>query len=234
MAIVLYTIFVTQLSAVFMSIYVHRSIAHKGVEFHPVVSHIIRTWLWLTEGVIIKEWAEQHRWHHKFADTPQDPHKSLKHGVVKVAWFNFWQHVVSKFSERKESRYRYSPTEDWADKNIYNKHYLLGLFLMLAIDVALFQWWGIVVWIIQMIWTPLGVSIGVNVLGHYCGYRNYNTKDKSHNFFPFGFLVGGDEFHNNHHHSPGNPKYSQRWFEFDIGWVYITLLKWIGLAKVKK
>jgi stearoyl-CoA desaturase (delta-9 desaturase) len=234
MAIVLYTIFVTQLSAVFMSIYVHRSIAHKGVEFHPVVSHIIRTWLWLTEGVIIKEWAEMHRWHHKFADTSRDPHLSLKNGLWRAAWLNFWQHVVSKFSKRKESRDRYDPAEDWADKNIYNKHYLVGLFLMLAIDVALFQWWGIVVWLIQMAWSPVAVSIGANVLGHSIGYRNYNSKDNSHNYFPFGLMAGGDEFHNNHHYSPGNPKYSQRWFEFDIGWGFITLLKWIGLAKIKK
>ena len=231
MWIIIYTFFVTQLSMVFLSIYVHRGAAHGSVQFHPVASHVIRVWLWLTEGVIVKDWARMHHWHHKHADTDQDPHLLPSTGVWRVSWLNFWQHLCSKFSERKESRYRYHAGEDWADRHIYNKHYLIGLFVMLAIDLAIFDHWGLLIWAIQMVWGPFWMSAVANGLGHYCGYRNYNTNDASTNLFPVGLLIGGDELHNNHHYDPANPCNSKKWWEFDLGYAYIKILVWLGLAK---
>jgi stearoyl-CoA desaturase (delta-9 desaturase) len=227
---IIFTLVATHISVVLCSVYVHRGIAHKNLKFHPILSHAIRTWLWLTESIIVKDWASTHQQHHAYADSARDPHLDVQQGVWRVSWLNFWQHLTSKFSHRARVRYGNFPgfDEDWADRNIYNRHYLLGLFLMLLIDILLFQWVGIMVWAVQMIWSPLWISAVANGLGHYCGYRNYKTPDNSRNLWPVGIFIGGDEMHNNHHADPSIFKTSRKWWEFDIGWMYVTLFKRIG------
>jgi len=236
MLALIFTLIATHISVVLNSIYVHRGIAHKNLTFHPVLDHAIRIWLWLTESIIVKDWAYTHQRHHRYADTPQDPHLDVQQGVWRISWLNFWQHLESKFSQRGAVRYREFPgfPEDWADRKIYNRHYLLGLFLMLAIDVALFDEIGLVVWTVQMIWSPFWISAVANGLGHYCGYRNYKTPDNSRNLWPVGIFIGGDEMHNNHHSDPSTFKTSRHWWEFDIGWAYIQFFKFLGLVKLNR
>lgn len=234
MNIILYTLITTHFSIFCMCIYIHRGISHNTLKFHPAFEAFIKLWLWLTESAIVKYWATTHRDHHRYADTRLDHHPLAEDGVAKMACKHFYLHLFSKFQKQEGVREAefVGFKENWVEKNIYNKHYLLGLFLMLLIDVLLFSWSGVVVWILQMIWTPFWVSMIVNGFGHCWGYRNYNTNDKSTNIFPIGILVMGAEMHNNHHGDPRNPKNSRKWFEFDLGWVYIKIFEKLGLLTI--
>jgi stearoyl-CoA desaturase (delta-9 desaturase) len=104
---------------------------------------------------------------------------------------------------------------------------------MLAIDVLLFGWVGFIIWGIQMIWIPFWAAGVINGLAHWIGYRNGETKDHSRNISPWGIIIGGECLHNNHHLDPANPKLSRRWFEFDAGWMWLTIFRFVGLAKLR-
>jgi len=106
--------------------------------------------------------------------------------------------------------------------------------LMLIIDVALFGAAGLTVWAVQMAWIPITAAGIINGAAHYWGYRNFEATDASTNISPWGILIGGEELHNNHHTYPTSAKLSVKPYEFDIGWLYISILKSLGLATVKK
>ena len=120
---------------------------------------------------------------------------------------------------------------DWLENNVYAPHSRLGITLMLLINLALFGWWGLLIWGVQMIWVPFWAAGVINGLAHWWGYRNTDTPDTSRNLWPIAFWIGGEELHNGHHADGANPKFSQRWWEFDIGWMYIRILEMLGLAK---
>jgi stearoyl-CoA desaturase (delta-9 desaturase) len=111
----------------------------------------------------------------------------------------------------------------------------LGLTLMALIDLILF---GIVpgtlIFLTQIAWIPFWAAGVINGIGHYWGYRNWSTPDASTNIVPWGILIGGEELHNNHHAFTTSAKLSSKWYEFDIGWMYIRMLEALGLAKVKR
>ena len=233
MTILIVTLILTHITIACVTLYLHRSQAHRGVTFHPVVSHLMRLWLWMTTGQITKQWVAVHRKHHRFTEVEGDPHSPHV--------FGFWQvltkgallyHTASKDTDMVNT-YGAGTPDDWIEQNIYTRHSRLGIMLMLLIDVVLFGWWGFVVWGIQMIWIPFWAAGVINGLGHWWGYRNGETKDKSRNIMPWGILIGGECLHNNHHLEPGNPRLSRRWFEFDIGWLYIKILCSLRLATLK-
>jgi stearoyl-CoA desaturase (delta-9 desaturase) len=224
---------VTHITIVCVTLFLHRGQAHRGIEFHPILSHFMRCWLWMTTGQITKQWVAVHRKHHRFTEVDGDPHSPHVHGFWRVLFKGaFLYHTASKDAGMVNT-YGAGTPDDWMEQNVYTKHSRLGIMLMLLIDVVLFGWWGFVVWGIQMIWIPFWAAGVINGLGHWWGYRNGETKDHSRNIMPCGIIIGGECLHNNHHLDPANPKLSRRWFEFDIGWMWLTVFRLLGLAKLK-
>lgn len=229
----IYTLVLTHITIVAVTLYLHRSQAHKGVEFHPFLNHFFRFWLWLTTGMTTKQWVAIHRKHHQSTDAEGDPHSPHVFGL-KTVMFTGW-HLYNKAGKDAEfcMKYGVGTPKDWIERKIYTPHHRLGILLMLVINLVLFGPWGLLVWGVQMIWIPFWAAGTINGLGHWWGYRNGETKDHSTNIFPWGILVGGEELHNNHHLDPASPKLSNKWWEFDIGWFYIKILEKMKLARIR-
>ena len=233
MNIILYTLVMTHITILCVTLYLHRSQTHRAVAFHPVVNHFMRFWLWMTTGMVTKQWVAIHRKHHQASDTESDPHSPKVYGIWRVLFGGaFLYHKASKDRVMVEKLGVGTP-DDWIEENLYTPHSRLGILLMLIIDLFLFGPWGFVVWGVQMIWIPFWAAGVVNGLAHWVGYRNTDTKDTSRNIIPFGIIIGGEELHNNHHADGANPSFKQRWFEFDEGWLIIKLLSYVGLAKIR-
>lgn len=233
MNIIIYTLVMVQITIACVTLYLHRSQAHKGVEFHPVVAHLMRFHLWATTGMITRQWVSIHRKHHRFSDVEGDPHSPHVFGIWNILAKGVSYYVQEGRNAKTIIAYGAGTPQDWIEKNIYQRYNFYGIFLMLAINVALFGAWGLAVWIIQIIWIPFWAAGVVNGIGHWWGYRNGATRDQSRNVVPWDFWVGGELLHNNHHMDASNPKLSRRWWEFDIGWMYICILKSLGLAKLR-
>lgn len=227
------TLVMTHITIVCVTLFLHRGQAHRAIEFHPVLGHFMRLWLWLTTGMVTKQWVAIHRKHHRFSDQEGDPHSPHVYGLKQVLFGGaFLYHSASKDQQMVET-YGVGTPDDWIEQNVYSKHSRLGISIMLLVDVLLFGWVGLVVWGIQMIWIPWWAAGVVNGLAHWWGYRNVETRDSSSNLVPWGIIIGGEELHNNHHAEPANPKLSRRWFEFDIGWMWLKLFSLVGLAKIR-
>jgi stearoyl-CoA desaturase (Delta-9 desaturase) len=234
MNLILFTLIATHITIVCVTLYLHRSQAHRGVTFHPVVSHFMRAWLWLTTGMVTRQWVAVHRKHHRFSDEPGDPHTPHVYGIGQVLFKGaFLYHAASKDKAMVDT-YGAGTPDDWIERNVYTPHSRLGIGILLVLNLILFGWVGAIIWGIQMLWIPFWAAGVINGVAHWWGYRNGETKDRSTNISPVGVIVGGEELHNNHHLDPASPKLSLRWWEFDIGWMYIQILSSIGLATVKK
>lgn len=228
-----YLLVVTHITIMSVTLYLHRSQAHKGVEFHPVVSHFMRFWLWLTTGMITKQWVAIHRKHHGFSDVEGDPHSPVMHGFKNIFFRGVYYYYLAAKNAHEIIAYGKGTPNDWIEKKLYTKHNYLGIILMLVIDLLLFGMWGFLVWGLQMLWIPFWAASVINGVGHHWGYRNAETRDNSKNIIPWGVIIGGEELHNNHHLSPGSPKFSLKKWELDIGWVYIRIFEMLNLAKLK-
>ena len=233
MEIILTTLLLTHITIICVTLYLHRSQTHLAVDFHPVVSHFMRFWLWLTTGMVTKQWVAIHRKHHRFSDQEGDPHSPTIYGIKNI----FFRGVYYYYKEAKNSlmivNYGKGTPNDWLERNLYTPYHYLGIFLMLLINLIFFGYTGILIWIAQIVWIPFWAASVINGLGHNLGYRNYQPDDQSKNIIPWGVWIGGEELHNNHHQSPGSAKFSHKWWEFDIGWLYINILSLLGLAKIK-
>jgi len=223
----------THITIASVTIFLHRSQAHRAVELHPAVSHFMRFWLWMTTGMVTKEWVAIHRKHHQACETRQDPHSPQVHGILKVLLGGAWLYANATKNKKMIEQYGKGTPDDWMEGNVYSRYPNLGYLGLLIIQVALFHGWGIVMWLVQMAWIPFWAAGVVNGIGHWWGYRNTDTQDCSRNIFPWGIVIGGEELHNNHHESPASAKLSRRWWEFDLGWMYIRLLEHFHLARVK-
>jgi stearoyl-CoA desaturase (delta-9 desaturase) len=232
--IVLFTLVVTHITIIGVTVYLHRCQAHRALDLHPVASHFFRLWLWMTTGMLTGQWAAIHRKHHAKCETEEDPHSPQTRGIWKVLLEGAELYRAEAKNEETMRRYSHGTPNDWIERNLYSKYPILGVSLMMVIDVALFGIVGLSVWAAQMIWIPFWAAGVVNGLAHYWGYRNFNSADASTNIFPWGIIIGGEELHNNHHTYATSAKLSNKWFEFDIGWMYIRILSAFKLAKVKK
>lgn len=228
------TLILTQMTIASVTIYLHRCQTHRALTLHPLISHCFRFWLWMTTGMVTAEWVAIHRKHHATTDVEGDPHSPKVFGIKKV----FWQgaELYREASKDKEmiKKYGHGTPDDWIERHVYARHSGLGLVLMLLLNVLLFGVPGVSIWAIQMLWIPLWAAGVVNGIGHFWGYRNFECPDAATNVFPWGFWIGGEELHNNHHTFASSAKFSVKWWEFDIGWCYIRLLSFLKLAKVKK
>ena len=230
-AIVLFTLLTTHLTIIGVTVYLHRCQAHRALELHPLVSHPLRFWLWLGTGMVTKEWAAIHRKHHAKCETEEDPHSPQTKGIEKVLWEGAELYREASADRELVERYGHGTPDDWIERNLYTRHSQLGVSILLVLDVLLFGVVGAAVWAVQMAWIPFFAAGVINGIGHFWGYRNYKSPDTSTNILPWGILIGGEELHNNHHTFATSPKLSSKWYEFDIGWLYIRLLAMVGLAK---
>ncbi len=228
------TLLLTHVTIAAVTIYLHRHQAHRALDLHPVVSHFFRFWLWLTTGMETKAWAAIHRKHHAKVETEEDPHSPQVKGIKKVLLEGAELYKIEAKNVETLDKYGHGTPDDWLERKIYTPHSAKGIMLMFILDAVLFGIPGITVWAIQMMWIPLFAAGVINGLGHWWGYRNYESADASTNIVPWGILIGGEELHNNHHTFASSAKLSSKWWEFDIGWLYIRVLAFLGLARVKK
>lgn len=225
---------VTQLTIFAVTLYLHRSQAHRGVEFHPLVAHVFRFWAWLTTAMVTKDWVAIHRKHHAKCETEEDPHSPQIHGIAKVLFHGVVLYQQARGDRALVEQYGSGTPDDWLERRVYARMPPLGPALMLAIDFTLFGVIGVAIWAIQMLWIPVLAAGVVNGLGHWWGYRNFETSDSSTNLTPWAFFIGGEELHNNHHAYPSSSKFALRRYEFDIGWVAIRILAALRLATVTR
>lgn len=223
----------THITILCVTLYLHRSQAHRSVEFHPIIAHFMRFWLWLTTGMVTRQWVAIHRKHHRYTELQGDPHSPHVYGIWRVLFKGAVLYHEACRDTAMVQQYGVGTPDDWLERNVYSRHSKLGIVTMLAIDVVLFGAWGLVIWGIQMIWIPFWAAGVINGLGHWWGYRNGETKDCSRNISPWGIIIGGEELHNNHHLAPASARLSQRWWEFDLGWFWIRALETLHLARVK-
>jgi stearoyl-CoA desaturase (delta-9 desaturase) len=224
----------THVTIVAVTIFLHRHQAHRALDLHPAVSHFFRLWLWLTTGMVTKEWAAVHRKHHAKCETPEDPHSPQILGINRVLWGGVFLYVTEARKVETLERYGHGTPNDWLECNVYSRFQVVGLTLMGVADIFLFGLVpGILIFLTQIVWIPFWAAGVINGIGHYWGYRHWSTPDASTNIVPLGLLIGGEELHNNHHAHPTSAKLSMKWYEFDIGWLYIRLLEAAGLARVK-
>ena len=229
---ILYTLIATHITIICVTLFLHRGQAHRGIHFHPVLSHFMRFWLWLTTGMVTKEWVAIHRNHHRFCEQPGDPHSPHQFGLLSVLFGGAFLYAKASKDTETTRIYGVGTPDDFIEQNLYPKHPWLGILLLLVINILLFGYYGILIWCIQMIWIPFWAAGVVNGIGHYFGYRNGNTKDNSKNIFPWGIIIGGEELHNNHHLEPAKIKLSRRKFEFDIGYFYFKIFEKLKLVSI--
>ena len=231
-AILVYLLVATQFTILTVTLYLHRSQTHRGVDFHPLLAHGFRFWSWLSTGMVTREWVAVHRKHHAKVETPEDPHSPMIYGINKVFWDGVSLYRDACASKSDMAKYGRGAPDDWVERHVYAAHPYCGPGILLVIDVALFGIIGAAIWALQMIWIPFWAAGFVNGIGHWAGYRNFETADTSRNLIPWGFWIGGEELHNNHHAFPSSAKFALRRWEFDIGWATISALRKLRLAKV--
>jgi stearoyl-CoA desaturase (Delta-9 desaturase) len=224
----------THITIISVTVFLHRHQAHRALDLHPAASHFFRAWLWLTTGMVTAEWVSIHRKHHARCETEQDPHSPKILGIDTVLWRGAELYRQAAADRELVAKYRHGTPDDWLERHVYAAHPAAGIVLMALIDVALFGALGLTVWAVQMVWIPFFAAGVINGLGHWWGYRNFESRDLSTNISPLGILIGGEELHNNHHAFPGSARLSARWWELDIGWFYIRVLELLRLARVKK
>ncbi len=230
--LLIYLLVVTQLTIFSVTLYLHRSQAHRAVDFHPVLAHFFRFWSWLTTSMITREWAAIHRKHHAKCETEEDPHSPQFKGIDTVMWRGVELYREARAQREDIEKYGKGCPDDWIERHLYTPYATFGPTLLLFISFALFGFAGVAVWAIQMLWIPFWAAGVVNGLGHWWGYRNFETTDTATNLTPWGFWIGGEELHNNHHAFPSSAKFALRKWEFDIGWSAIKVLEKLRLAKV--
>jgi stearoyl-CoA desaturase (delta-9 desaturase) len=232
--IVLCMLAMTHVTMISVTVFLHRHQAHRALDLHPIASHFFRFWLWLTTGQVTKEWASIHRKHHAKCEQADDPHSPHVYGIKTVLLQGAELYRAESKNKETMARYGHGTPNDWIERNLYTRFSWQGVGLMMIIDLTLFGAAGLAVWAVQMAWTPITAAGIINGAAHYWGYRNFEAPDQSRNISPWGIIIAGEELHNNHHTYPTSAKLSVKPYEFDIGWMYITIMQSVGLAKVKK
>lgn len=232
--IVLFSLGMTHITMISVTVFLHRHQAHRALDLHPIASHFFRFWLWLTTGQVTKEWAAIHRKHHAKCEQAEDPHSPHVYGIKKVLFQGAELYRAESKNKETMARFGHGTPDDWLERNLYARYSWQGVGLLMILDLFLFGAAGLAVWALQMAWTPITAAGIINGAAHYWGYRNFEATDHSRNILPWGIIIAGEELHNNHHTYPTSAKLSVKPYEFDIGWMYITIMQTVGLAKVKK
>lgn len=229
------TVFISvQITLSGVSLFLHREQTHRGIKLHPVIQHFYRFWMWFTTGMLTKDWVAIHRKHHAHCETEEDPHSPQIHGIKKVLFHGVTLYTEERKNQETLDKYGKGTPDDWMERNVYTKFHFYGIFLLAAVDLALFGIIGGAVFAIQVIWIPFFAAGVINGVGHYFGYRNYKTDDSSRNITRFAFFIMGEELHNNHHAFPSSSKFAHKKGEYDLGWYMIKGLNKLGLCEIKK
>lgn len=231
---IIYTLIVTQITIMAITLYLHRGICHSAIDIRAPLAHFFRFWLWFTTSMKTADWVAIHRKHHAKVETIDDPHSPIVHGINTVLFRGADLYAEEKANEETIKKYSHNCPNDWIEHKIYSGKSNLGILFLFILNILMFGVVGIIIWAIQMMWTPIFAAGGINGVGHYYGYRNFDTADESTNMMPIAFFIGGEELHNNHHAYPTAAKFSYKPWEFDIGWLYIKIFSIIGLVKVKR
>jgi len=232
MWIIIWTLIATHITIICVTLYLHRGMAHRGIRFHPLLSHFMRLWLWLTTGMVTKEWMAVHRAHHRYSDRPGDPHSPVVFGNYNILLRGVRYYRMALEGGLLAKTYAPDAPSDWVEREVYSKFPWLGIIILLIINVLCFSLWGVVIWLVQMVWIPFWAAGVINGIGHWLGYRNGHTEDNSRNICPWGIIIGGEELHNNHHLNPSSVKLSRRGWEIDVGYFYLKLFELLRLAKI--
>ena len=232
--IVLFTLITTHITIAAVTIFLHRAQAHRALDLHAIPAHFFRFWLWLTTGMVTKEWVAIHRKHHAKCETEDDPHSPVTRGIRTVLLTGTELYRAEAANTETVAKFGHGTPNDWIERNLYGRFTMLGVAILIVLDLLLFGAIGATVWAVQMLWIPITAAGVINGIGHYWGYRNFEAPDASTNIVPWGVIIGGEELHNNHHTYPTSAKLSVKRFEFDIGWGYIRVLQMLGLATVRK
>lgn len=231
---VIISLVMLQVTVTGVTLYFHRDQAHRGVDLHPVLRHFFRFWLWMGTGMTTREWVAVHRKHHAKCETAEDPHSPVVFGLKKVLLEGaelYKEHAADPETLEKYSR---GCPDDWLENQLYYRHSYLGISIFVVAMLLMFGVAGVIMVAVQMSSMPLLAAGVINGIGHHSGYRNFETEDAATNIVPWGVFLGGEELHNNHHAFPSSAKFSMRSWEFDIGWMWLTIFSSIGLARVKK
>jgi stearoyl-CoA desaturase (delta-9 desaturase) len=231
---ILTVLVITHITILSVTLYLHRSQAHRSVTFHPAVAHFMRFWLWITTGMVTREWVAVHRLHHQKCEGREDPHSPQTHGIWRVLFGGAWLYADATRDRAMVARLGSGTPDDWIERKLYSRYPNLGYLALLIALVAVFHGWGIVMWLTIVAWIPFWAAGVINGVGHWWGYRNTDTPDRSRNILPWGIIVGGEELHNNHHERPASARLSSRWWEFDIGWAWICVLRRLGLCRLHR
>lgn len=227
-------LFLTHITIVAVTIFLHRHQSHNALSLHPTISHFFRFWLWLTTGMITREWVAVHRKHHAMCETDDDPHSPVKKGILKVLFAGAWLYRQETTNLETLEQYGQGTPDDWLERNVYSRHPAFGVILMALIDILFFGLTGAAIFLVQMIWIPFWAAGVINGIGHFWGYRSFETEDASTNIVPWGLLIGGEELHNNHHAFASSARLSRYWWEIDLGWFYIRLMAFFRLARIRR
>jgi len=230
---IIYTLVVTHITIICVTLFLHRGQAHRAIIFSPILSHFMRFWLWLTTGMVTKQWVAIHRKHHRFSDVEGDPHTPHVYGIKRVLFKGALLYNDASKDKVMVDTYGVGTPSDWMEHNVYTPHSRLGIGILFVFNIIVFGWLGLLIWGIQMIWIPFWAAGVINGIGHWIGYRNGETKDYSRNISPWGIVIGGEELHNNHHLEPASARLSKNWYEFDIGWMWFKIFETIKLARLK-
>lgn len=233
LAMIAYTLLATHITIIGVTVFLHRCQTHRALTLHPAVSHFFRFWLWMTTGMVTREWVAVHRCHHAHCERAGDPHSPQTRGVFTVLFRGAELYREATADAGLVDRYGAGTVDDWLERKVYSRYQWQGVGILLVLDVLLFGPAGLTIWAIQMAWIPFLAAGVVNGVGHYMGYRNFDIPEAATNILPVGLLIGGEELHNNHHTFPTSAKFSVHWYEFDVGWLYISLLRALGLAQVR-
>ena len=232
--LVIWTLLSCHFTLLSVTVFLHRAQAHRSVELHPALQHCFRFWLWLTTGMVTREWVAVHRKHHARTETEEDPHSPQIYGIKKVLLEGAELYREATAIESDMEQYGKGTPDDWLERHVYSRYVHLGISLLAVIEFALFGLAGIAVFAIQMLCIPVLAAGVINGLGHFWGYRNFETADSATNLTPFAAIICGEELHNNHHAYPSSARFSLRRWEFDLGWAYLSAFRWLGLAKIRR
>ncbi|TMH33185.1 MAG: acyl-CoA desaturase [Betaproteobacteria bacterium] len=232
--VLLFTLVTTHITIAAVTIFLHRAQAHRALDLHAIPAHFFRLWLWLTTGMVTKEWVSIHRKHHAKCETEDDPHSPQTRGIQTVLLTGSELYRTEAKNQETLAKFGHGTPDDWIERHLYSRYTWQGVGLTLIVNVMLFGAIGLTVWAVQMLWIPITAAGVINGIGHWWGYRNFEAPDASTNVSPWGIIIGGEELHNNHHTYPTSAKLSVKSYEFDIGWMYIRGLEMVGLAKVRK
>ena len=230
------TLLDTHVTTACVTLYLHRCQTHRSITFHPAVAHFMRFWLWVRTSMPTREWVAVHRCHHAHVDTPEDPHSPIVYGIWRVLFRGTSLYHKAAHNLAVIEQYGKGTPDDFVDRRIYTPFAIGGPVVTLVTNLWLFGTWGVPMWLFEMAWIPFFAAGVINGLGHWWGYRNFQTPDHSRNLPGriWSLITCGEALHNNHHHIQNSPRFAMRKGELDPGYWYFRALSFVGLARTRQ